>query len=77
MERWEVLMMRKKNKVYLTLNADEKRLLMDGFIDLYVKAAEEWRLKVYEKGKVVPENNLEPTCISDNDMEELREPLCK
>ena len=32
MERWEVLMMRKKNKVYLTLNAAERRLLIQGLL---------------------------------------------
>lgn len=28
MERWNVLMMRKKNKIYLTLNVAERRLLI-------------------------------------------------
>ena len=32
MERWEVLMMRKKNKVYLTLNSTERRLLIQGLL---------------------------------------------
>ena len=32
MERREVLMMRKKNKVYLTLNSAERRLLVQGLL---------------------------------------------
>lgn len=32
MERWEVLTMRKKNKVYLTMNAAERRLLIQGLL---------------------------------------------
>ena len=32
MERREVLMMRKKNKVYLTLNLPERRLLIRGLL---------------------------------------------
>ena len=32
MERREVLMMRKKNKVYLTLNLHERRLLIRGLL---------------------------------------------
>lgn len=32
MERWEALTMRKKNKVYLTLNLPERRLLIRGLL---------------------------------------------
>lgn len=32
MERREVLTMRKKNKIYLTLNAAERRLLIQGLL---------------------------------------------
>ena len=42
MERREVLMMRKKNKVYLTLNVAERRLLIQGLLS--------FRNKVIAKG---------------------------
>ena len=32
MERWEVLTVRKNNKVYLTLNSTERRLLIQGLL---------------------------------------------
>ena len=32
MERWEALTVRKKNKIYLTLNAAERRLLIQGLL---------------------------------------------
>ena len=38
MERREVLMMRKKNKVYLTLNVAERRLLIQGLLSCRNKA---------------------------------------
>lgn len=37
MERWEVLTVRKKNKVYLTLNVDERRLLIQGLLSFHNK----------------------------------------
>lgn len=42
MERREVLMVRKKNKVYLTLNVAERRLLIQGLLS--------FRNKVIAKG---------------------------
>ena len=42
MERREVLTVRKKNKVYLTLNAAERRLLIQGLLS--------FRNKVITKG---------------------------
>ena len=42
MERWEVLTGRKKNKVYLTLNVAERRLLIRGLLS--------FRNKVIAKG---------------------------
>jgi hypothetical protein len=42
MERWEALTVRKKNKVYLTLNAAERRLLIQGLLS--------FRNKVIERG---------------------------
>ena len=32
MERWEALTVRKKNKIYLTLNLPERRLLIRGLL---------------------------------------------
>lgn len=37
MERREVLTVRKKNKVYLTLNAAERRLLIQGLLSFWNK----------------------------------------
>ena len=42
MERWEALTVRKKNKVYLTLNSAERRLLILGLLS--------FRNKVIAKG---------------------------
>ena len=42
MERWEALTVRKKNKIYLTLNAAERRLLIQGLLT--------FRNKVIAKG---------------------------
>ena len=53
-------------------------LLMDDFIRLYVQAAAEGKLKVYddEIGAVVyPIDPIEPTCISDIRSSELQKPL--
>ena len=53
-------------------------LLMDDFIKLYVQAAAEGKLKVYDEeiGAVVyPLDPIEPTCISDIKSSELQKPL--
>lgn len=57
-------------------------LLMDDFIVLYVKAAAEGKLKVYDNSTtppiiVFPTDPIEPTCISDIEEDEFREPLWK
>ena len=53
-------------------------LLMDDFIVLYVKAAADRKLKVYDDGMIVlPEEEIEPTCISDVDDERFRAQLWK
>ena len=53
-------------------------LLMDDFIALYVKAAADRKLKVYDDGMIVlPEEEIEPTCISDVDDERFRVQLWK
>lgn len=64
-------------------------LLMDDFIVLFVKAANERKLKVYEiipgSSPNEPENTIivpqdkpiDPTCISDIDVTEFHEPLWK
>lgn len=57
-------------------------LLMDDFIVLYVKAAEEGKLKVYDNGVappaiVYPDEPIEPTRISDVDEESFQKPLWK
>ena len=53
-------------------------LLMDDFIGLYVKAAADRKLKVYDNGNIiVPDDEIEPTCISDVDDERLRVQLWK
>ena len=53
-------------------------LLMDDFIVLYVKAAADRKLKVYDDGMIVlPEEEIEPTCISDVDDERFRVQLWK
>lgn len=45
---------------------------------LYVKAAAERKLKVYDNGNiVVPDNEIEPTCISDIEDERFRVQLWK
>lgn len=49
-------------------------LLMDDFIVLYVKAAAEQKLKVYDKGSIVL-SEIEPTYISDLDDERYKAPL--
>lgn len=52
-------------------------LLMDDFIRLYVKAAENGRLKVYRDGDVViPEEKIDPTCL-DEIMPSMQKPLRK
>ena len=41
-------------------------LHMDDFVVLYVKAAADRKLKVYRDGMIVlPDDEIEPTCISD------------
>ena len=51
---------------------------MDDFIVLYVKAAVDRKLKVYRDGMIVlPEEEIEPTCISDVDDERFRIQLWK
>ena len=56
-------------------------LLMDDFIVLYVKAAENGKLKVYDNNTTPPSivgtepNEIEPTCISDIVDLDLQEPL--
>jgi len=53
-------------------------LLMDDFIKLYVQAAADGKLKVYDEeiGAVVyPLDPIEPTCISDIKSSELQKPL--
>ena len=51
---------------------------MDDFIVLYVKAAADRKLKVYDDGMIVlPEEEIEPTCISDVDDERFRVQLWK
>ena len=53
-------------------------LLMDDFIKLYVQAATDGKLKVYDEeiGAVVyPIDPIEPTCISDIRSSELQKPL--
>lgn len=53
-------------------------LLMDDFIKLYVQAADEEKLKVYDEqiGAVVyPLDPIEPTCISDIKSLELQKPF--
>lgn len=51
-------------------------LLMDDFIVLYVKAAAEQKLKVYDNGSIVlSDTEIEPTCISDLDDERYKAPL--
>ena len=53
-------------------------LLMDDFIVLYVKAAADRKLKVYDNGNIiVPDDEIEPTCISDVDDERFRVQLWK
>jgi hypothetical protein len=55
-------------------------LLMDDFIKLYVQAAADGKLKVYDEeiGIVVyPDEPIEPTCISDIDSEEMQKPFWK
>ena len=53
-------------------------LLMDDFIVLYVKAAADRKLKVYDDGMIVlPDDEIEPTCISDVDDERFRAQLWK
>ena len=45
---------------------------------LYVKAAADRKLKVYDDGMIVlPEEEIEPTCISDVDDERFRVQLWK
>ena len=51
---------------------------MDDFIVLYVKAAADRKLKVYDDGMIVlPDDEIEPTCISDVDDERFRAQLWK
>ena len=51
---------------------------MDDFIVLYVKAAADRKLKVYRDGMIVlPDDEIEPTCISDVDDERFRVQLWK
>lgn len=52
-------------------------LLMDDFIVLYCKAAAEGKLKVYDGGKIVgtAPGEIEPTCISDIEVEVFQAPL--
>ena len=55
-------------------------LLMDDFIKLYVQAAAEGKLKVYDEdiGAVVyPDELIEPTCISDIKSIEMQKPFWK
>ena len=55
-------------------------LLMDNFIKLYVQAAAEGKLKVYDEdiGAVVyPDEPIEPTCIWDIKLSELQKPFWK
>ena len=58
-------------------------LLMDDFIVLYVKAAADGKLKIYDNSTRPPKivgtkpGEIEPTCISDIEEEELRKPLWK
>lgn len=58
-------------------------LLMDDFIVLYVKAAAEGKLKVYDNSTTPPTvvstepGEIEPTCISDIEVEEFQPPLWK
>lgn len=55
-------------------------LLMDDFVVLYVRAAEDGKLKVYDNSTtppsiVYPDEPIEPTCISDIGEPDLQEPL--
>ena len=56
-------------------------LLMDDFIVLYVKAAADGKLKVYDNSSQPPKivgtapGEIEPTCISDIEEEEFQKPL--
>lgn len=53
-------------------------LLMDDFIKLYVQAAADGKLKVYDEEievVVYPIDPIEPTCISDIKSSELQKPL--
>lgn len=52
-------------------------LLMDDFIVLYVKAAAEGKLMVYDEGDIVgtEPGEIEPTCISDIEEERFQAPL--
>ena len=55
-------------------------LLMDDFIKLYVQAAAEGKLKVYDEdiGAVIyPDELIEPTCISDIKSTEMQKPFWK
>lgn len=55
-------------------------LLMDDFIKLYVQAAADGKLKVYDEdiGAVVyPDELIEPTCISDIKSAEMQKPFWK
>ena len=47
-------------------------------VTLYVKAAADRKLKVYDNGNIiVPDDEIEPTCISDVDDERFRVQLWK
>lgn len=53
-------------------------LLMDNFVKLYVQAAADCKLKVYDEdiGAVLyPDEPIEPTCISDIKSSELQKPF--
>lgn len=54
-------------------------LLMDDFFKLYVKAANDGLLKVYNEyyDVVTPKAKIEPTCIADIEYPDLRKPLWK
>lgn len=53
-------------------------LIMDDYVALYIKAAKERKLKVYRDGMIVlPDEEIEPTCVSDVDDERFRIQLWK
>ena len=55
-------------------------LLMDDFIKLYVQAAADGKLKVYDEdidAIVCPDELIEPTCISDIKSTEMQKPFWK